>query len=155
MAPAAVRAGGDRVCAVAPPHRAAPAPLTLAAVYTTPAVIVHALPRGRARSALGWLPTCGRMHGQVRRVNAEVIRALRKQRRPGTAEDHNAGSNPWAAWPSDHFASALSAAIVLAARPIAVPARSASGTPRRLAPRWSTAASTTWPIFCWGPRWPC
>ena len=55
----------------------------------------------------------GRMDGDVRRVNAEVIRALRRERRPGTPQDHQPGSNPWAAWPSDHFASALSAAIAL------------------------------------------
>jgi membrane-associated phospholipid phosphatase len=56
----------------------------------------------------------GRMGGQVRRVNAEVMRALRSESRPGTPEHHVSGSNPWAAWPSDHFASALSAAISLA-----------------------------------------
>jgi membrane-associated phospholipid phosphatase len=56
----------------------------------------------------------GEMSGEVRRVTAEVIRAMRGKRRPGSADDHNAGSNPWAAWPSDHFASALSAAIALA-----------------------------------------
>jgi membrane-associated phospholipid phosphatase len=56
----------------------------------------------------------GRMGGQVRRVNAEVMRALKRQSRPGRPEDHISGSNPWAAWPSDHFASALSAAIALA-----------------------------------------
>jgi membrane-associated phospholipid phosphatase len=55
----------------------------------------------------------GRMGGEVRRVNAEVMRALRDERRPGTPDDHKSGSNPWAAWPSDHFASALSAAIAL------------------------------------------
>jgi membrane-associated phospholipid phosphatase len=56
----------------------------------------------------------GRMGGEVRRVNAEVMRALQDERRPGTPSDHVSGSNPWAAWPSDHFASALSAAIALA-----------------------------------------
>jgi hypothetical protein len=56
----------------------------------------------------------GRMNGEVRRVNAEVMRALQNERRPGTPSDHVSGSNPWAAWPSDHFASALSAAIALA-----------------------------------------
>jgi membrane-associated phospholipid phosphatase len=56
----------------------------------------------------------GRMGSEVRRVNAEVIRALRSKPRPGRPEDHKSGSNPWAAWPSDHFASALSAAIALA-----------------------------------------
>jgi membrane-associated phospholipid phosphatase len=56
----------------------------------------------------------GRMHGQVRRVTAEVLRALQHESRPGSPADHRSGSNPWAAWPSDHFASALSAAIALA-----------------------------------------
>lgn len=56
----------------------------------------------------------GRMDGEVRRVNAEVMRAAQDERRPGTPSDHVSGSNPWAAWPSDHFASALSAAIALA-----------------------------------------
>jgi membrane-associated phospholipid phosphatase len=54
------------------------------------------------------------MGGEVRRVNAEVMRAIQGEPRPGTPQDHNSGSNPWAAWPSDHFASALSAAIALA-----------------------------------------
>jgi hypothetical protein len=56
----------------------------------------------------------GRMDGQVRRVTAEVMRAAQGKPRPGTPQDHITGSNPWAAWPSDHFASALSAAIALA-----------------------------------------
>lgn len=56
----------------------------------------------------------GRMDGQVRRVTAEVMRAIQHEPRPGSPEDHESGSNPWAAWPSDHFASALSAAIALA-----------------------------------------
>lgn len=56
----------------------------------------------------------GRMGGEVRRVNAEVMRALQGECRPGTPQDHVSGSNPWAAWPSDHFASALSAAFALA-----------------------------------------
>lgn len=56
----------------------------------------------------------GRMDGQVRRVTAEVMRAIRREPRPGSPEDHEPGSNPWAAWPSDHFGSALSAAIALA-----------------------------------------
>src|SRR5438270_3459721 len=53
------------------------------------------------------------MDGQVRRVVAEVMRALKGQSRPGSPEDHQSGANPWAAWPSDHFASSLSAAIAL------------------------------------------
>jgi membrane-associated phospholipid phosphatase len=56
----------------------------------------------------------GRMDGEVRRVTAEVMRALQREPRPGSPDDHISGSNPWAAWPSDHFAAALSAAIALA-----------------------------------------
>jgi membrane-associated phospholipid phosphatase len=56
----------------------------------------------------------GHMDGQVRRVTVEVMRELTHQPRPGSPEDHQSGSNPWAAWPSDHFGSALSAAIALA-----------------------------------------
>lgn len=56
----------------------------------------------------------GQMGGQVRRVAGEVMRALQGESRPGSPDDHKSGSNPWAAWPSDHFASALSAAIALA-----------------------------------------
>src|SRR5205085_7197467 len=54
----------------------------------------------------------GRLDGEVRRVTMEVAKDLRGQPRPGT--DHNSGANPWAAFPSDHFASAAMAAAVLA-----------------------------------------
>jgi membrane-associated phospholipid phosphatase len=61
-----------------------------------------------------WASECeGRMDREVRRVNVEVMRALRNKPRPGRPDEHKSGSNPWAAWPSDHFASALSAAIAL------------------------------------------
>jgi membrane-associated phospholipid phosphatase len=53
-----------------------------------------------------------RMDGEVHRVTLEVMRSLRGKPRP--AADHEVGSNPWASMPSDHFASALSAAIALA-----------------------------------------
>jgi membrane-associated phospholipid phosphatase len=56
----------------------------------------------------------GRMQREVRRVTVEVMRALQRKPRPGRPDDHVSGSNPWAAWPSDHFASSLSAAIALA-----------------------------------------
>lgn len=56
----------------------------------------------------------GRMDREVRRVVVEVMRAVKGDPRPGSPEDHKPGANPWAAWPSDHFASALSAAIALA-----------------------------------------
>jgi membrane-associated phospholipid phosphatase len=51
------------------------------------------------------------MGTEVRRVVAEVGKEIRGEPRPGV--DHNAGSNPWAAMPSDHFASALMTATVL------------------------------------------
>lgn len=53
----------------------------------------------------------GRMDRQVRRVAPEVVKALRGKPRPGL--DHNSGANPWAAMPSDHFATALSTAMML------------------------------------------
>lgn len=53
----------------------------------------------------------GRMDRSVRRVVAEVGKELLGKPRPGV--DHNAGSNPWAAMPSDHFASAVMTAMVL------------------------------------------
>jgi membrane-associated phospholipid phosphatase len=53
----------------------------------------------------------GRMDGDVRRVVVEVKRALLGRPRP--VGDHEQGANPWAAMPSDHFASALMTAIVL------------------------------------------
>jgi membrane-associated phospholipid phosphatase len=56
----------------------------------------------------------GKMDGRVRRVTAEVMRGLQHEPRPGTPKDHKSDANPWAAWPSDHFASALSTAIALA-----------------------------------------
>lgn len=56
----------------------------------------------------------GRMNGEVRRVTAEALPALRGEQRPGSPADHTPGANPWAAWPSDHFGSALMAAILLA-----------------------------------------
>jgi membrane-associated phospholipid phosphatase len=54
----------------------------------------------------------GRMEGEVRRVAPEVMRELRGEPRP--ALTHYRGANPWAAMPSDHFATALMTAAVLA-----------------------------------------
>jgi len=54
----------------------------------------------------------GRLGHDVRRVVDEVRKDLRGEPRPGS--DHNSGVNPWAAMPSDHFASALAVAAVLA-----------------------------------------
>jgi membrane-associated phospholipid phosphatase len=54
----------------------------------------------------------GRMGGSVRRVTLEVLKDLRGEPRPGT--DHNTEANPWAAMPSDHFASSAMMAAILA-----------------------------------------
>jgi membrane-associated phospholipid phosphatase len=53
----------------------------------------------------------GRMNGTVRRVVIEAKRELRDERRP--TDEHEVGANPWAAMPSDHFASALMTGLVL------------------------------------------
>jgi membrane-associated phospholipid phosphatase len=53
-----------------------------------------------------------RMGCSVRRVTLEVEKELRGDPRPGT--DHSVGSNPWAAMPSDHFATSVMMAAVLA-----------------------------------------
>jgi membrane-associated phospholipid phosphatase len=52
----------------------------------------------------------GRMSRTVRRVVYEVAAELRGKPRPSTA--HNSGANPWAAMPSDHFATAAMTAIL-------------------------------------------
>jgi len=53
----------------------------------------------------------GRMDREVRRVVFEVGAELKRQRRPRI--DHNPGANPWAAMPSDHFATAVMTAMLL------------------------------------------
>jgi membrane-associated phospholipid phosphatase len=52
----------------------------------------------------------GRMDGHVQRVAPRVIRDARGE---PLEQDDNAGANPWAAMPSDHFAAALAAALTL------------------------------------------
>jgi membrane-associated phospholipid phosphatase len=76
--------------------------LTLAGYFATP-------------TAPPWWASekAGELDGEVRRVTAEVIRSLRGEPRPGSADDHSVGSNPWASWPSDHFASSLAAGLAL------------------------------------------
>jgi membrane-associated phospholipid phosphatase len=54
----------------------------------------------------------GRMDGDVRRVMAEVAAWLKREPNP-TEGDHEMGANPFAAMPSDHFASAVMTALVL------------------------------------------
>jgi membrane-associated phospholipid phosphatase len=88
----------DRFAAAAA-RQAATFDLTLAGYWLTP-------------TAPPWWASevAGRMAGEVRRVNTRVIRDLRNE---PLEQDDNAGSNPWAAMPSDHFASALTAALSL------------------------------------------
>ena len=54
----------------------------------------------------------GRMDGEVRRVMSEVAEWLKREPSP-TEGDHEMGANPFAAMPSDHFASAVMTAILL------------------------------------------
>jgi membrane-associated phospholipid phosphatase len=54
----------------------------------------------------------GRMDGDVRRVMAEVAEWVKRKPNP-TEGDHEMGSNPFAAMPSDHFASAAMTAMIL------------------------------------------
>jgi membrane-associated phospholipid phosphatase len=53
----------------------------------------------------------GRMDRQVRRVVFEVAAELKRRQRPRI--DHNPDANPWAAMPSDHFATATMSALLL------------------------------------------
>jgi membrane-associated phospholipid phosphatase len=55
----------------------------------------------------------GRMDGDVRRVMAEVAEWVKREPNP-TEGDHELGTNPFAAMPSDHFASAAMTAMLLA-----------------------------------------
>lgn len=55
----------------------------------------------------------GRMDGDVRRVMSEVAQWLKRKPNP-TEGDHEMGANPFAAMPSDHFASASMTAMLLA-----------------------------------------
>jgi membrane-associated phospholipid phosphatase len=55
----------------------------------------------------------GRMDGEVRRVMSEVASWLKREPKP-TEGEHEIGANPFAAMPSDHFASAAMAAVLLA-----------------------------------------
>jgi membrane-associated phospholipid phosphatase len=55
----------------------------------------------------------GRMDGDVRRVMSEVASWVKGEHSP-TEGDHEMGANPFAAMPSDHFASAVMTALLLA-----------------------------------------
>jgi membrane-associated phospholipid phosphatase len=54
----------------------------------------------------------GRMDGDVRRVMSEVASWVKREPNP-TEGDHEMGANPFAAMPSDHFASAAMTAMLL------------------------------------------
>jgi membrane-associated phospholipid phosphatase len=54
----------------------------------------------------------GRMNGDVRRVMSEVADWVKRKPDP-TEGDHEMGANPFAAMPSDHFASAAMTAVLL------------------------------------------
>lgn len=54
----------------------------------------------------------GRMGGDVRRVMSEVASWIKREPNP-TEGDHELGANPFAAMPSDHFASAAMTAMLL------------------------------------------
>jgi membrane-associated phospholipid phosphatase len=54
----------------------------------------------------------GRMNGEIRRVMSEVARWVKGKPNP-TEGEHEMGANPFAAMPSDHFASAVMTAILL------------------------------------------
>jgi membrane-associated phospholipid phosphatase len=54
----------------------------------------------------------GRMDGEIRRVMSEVADWVKREPNP-TEGDHEMGANPFAAMPSDHFASAAMTAILL------------------------------------------
>lgn len=90
------------------PERFPAAVLRLAATFDATLVGYYAYP-----SAPPWWASEreGRMDREVRRVAPEAMKELRGKPRPGI--DHNSGANPWAAMPSDHFASALSTALFL------------------------------------------
>jgi membrane-associated phospholipid phosphatase len=57
----------------------------------------------------------GRLDGDVRRVMSEVASWVKREPNP-TEGDHEMGANPFAAMPSDHFASAVMTAILLSER---------------------------------------
>jgi membrane-associated phospholipid phosphatase len=54
----------------------------------------------------------GRMNGEIRRVMSEVADWVKGKPNP-TEGEHEMGANPFAAMPSDHFASAVMTAILL------------------------------------------
>jgi membrane-associated phospholipid phosphatase len=90
------------------PQRFVAAATRLAATFDLTLVAYWAIPT----SPPWWASEkAGRMDGVLRRVVLEAKRELRDEPRPGA--DHEVGANPWAAMPSDHFATALATALVL------------------------------------------
>ncbi len=91
------------------PERFAAAAGRLATVFDLTLVGYWALP-----TAPPWWASeqAGRMDGDVRRVMDEVAQWVKRKPEP-TEGDHSVGANPFAAMPSDHFASAAMTAILL------------------------------------------
>lgn len=90
------------------PQRFPRAAARLAGVYDLTLVGYWAIPTSPPWWASEKL---GRMNGEIRRVVIEVKREAANERRP--VADHEIGANPWAAMPSDHFATAIMTAIIL------------------------------------------
>jgi membrane-associated phospholipid phosphatase len=92
------------------PHRFAAAAGRLATTFDLTLLGYWAVP-----SAPPWWSSekLGRMDGDVRRVMVQVARALKREPNP-TEGDGELDANPFAAMPSDHFASAAMAAMLLA-----------------------------------------
>jgi membrane-associated phospholipid phosphatase len=91
------------------PERFAAAAARLATVFDLTLIGYWGVP-----SAPPWWASeqAGRMDGDVHRVMVEVAHWVKGQRAP-TQGDHKVGANPFAAMPSDHFASASMTAILL------------------------------------------
>src|SRR5438132_705948 len=127
---AALTVAGSSVLAVRARKRLGlPALFTTASAYVTPVAIAAGFRRSRIRAAAAsrlaatfdltlvayWgIPTAppwwasektGRLDGAVRRVMSEVASWVKREPNP-TEGDHELGANPFAAMPSDHFASA-------------------------------------------------
>jgi membrane-associated phospholipid phosphatase len=92
------------------PERFASAAGRLASVFDLTLVSYWAVP-----TAPPWWASeqAGLMNREVRRVMDEVAQWLKRQPNP-TEGDHTVGANPFAAMPSDHFASATMTAVLLA-----------------------------------------
>jgi membrane-associated phospholipid phosphatase len=92
----------------------------------------------------------GRLDGDVRRVMSEVARWVKREPNP-TEGNHELGANPFAAMPSDHFASALMVAMLLAEID---PALGAAGTAYALLLVFALVylGGSTTSAICWPAR---